>query len=102
LLIEMQKQQVFEIKPDAGFQATGLRAPRAGIDAQFIQSGINGFQAQPQFSSQSGGPLKFAMVKALVKFYSPVGIPPCLRGCPGDYSVRFLIISGFSHVYNLP
>jgi hypothetical protein len=31
LLIEMQKQQVFKIKPDAGFQAARFRTPWAGI-----------------------------------------------------------------------
>lgn len=83
LVIEMQKQQIFKIKPDGCFQAAGLRAPRTGIDAQFVKNGKNGFQAPFQFFSQNGGHLKFAMVKALVKFHRLVGSQPCPRGCPG-------------------
>ena len=49
LLIEMQKQQVFEIKPYAGFQAAGLRAPGAGVGTHLVKNGKDRFQTALYF-----------------------------------------------------
>jgi hypothetical protein len=45
LLIELQKQQIFEIKPYAGFQAAGLGAPGTGVGTHLVKNGKDRFQA---------------------------------------------------------
>jgi hypothetical protein len=44
-MIKMQKQQVFEIKPYAGFQAAGLRAPGTGVGTHLVKNGKDSLQA---------------------------------------------------------
>jgi hypothetical protein len=41
----MQKQQIFEIKPYAGFQAAGLGAPGTGVGTHLVKNGKDRFQA---------------------------------------------------------
>ena len=72
LPVEMQKQKVFKVKPDTGLQAAGLRAPGAGIDAQFVKIGKNGFQVLSQFFSHRNDRLKFVVANSPMKIQRPV------------------------------